>query len=150
MQLLELTEDENKVRSHETMQKSRKSRTSYSEKYNCRHVGLFCVYDLLVFEGSSCLQLLSGIINSEQGISKNNLNGATWLVCFDFNVSIRLYFLVFIGLQLGAAVIGQDSLTGAAWLPSLSPDSTTATFMTTFQKVDFFFILFSIPCKLLG
>ena len=32
MQLLELKEDEKKVRSHETMQKSRKSRTSYIVK----------------------------------------------------------------------------------------------------------------------
>ena len=74
------------------MRQCKKAERAEQVIVKCKHVGLFCVYDLLVFEGSSCLQLLSGIINSEQGISKNNLNGATWFVCFDFNVSIRLYF----------------------------------------------------------
>ena len=82
MQLLELTEDEKKLRSHETMQKSRKSRTSYCEKCNCKHVGLICVYDLLVFEGSSCLQLQSGTNNNKQGIGQDNLTGTTWFVNF--------------------------------------------------------------------
>ena len=42
------------------------------------------VYYSLVYVGISCWQLLGGIINNEQGIGKNILNGAIWFVCFDF------------------------------------------------------------------